>query len=77
MLELVAFVMVFFLFWQLTVDTGSRIELIVVGEGEGVENDLRAIVEIARREGLVVKVLIQLLNDKPAATPILKIQTLF
>jgi predicted nucleotidyltransferase len=44
------------LLWQLTVDTDSRVEPIPVGEREWVEDDSRAIVEIARREGQIVKV---------------------
>jgi uncharacterized protein len=44
------------LLWQLTVDTDSRVEPIPVGEGEWLEDDSRAIVEIARKEGQVVKV---------------------
>ena len=43
------------LLWQLTVDTDSRVEPIPVGEREWLEDDSRAIVEIARREGQVVK----------------------
>jgi predicted nucleotidyltransferase len=43
------------LLWQLTVDTDSRIEPIAVGEREWLEDDSRAIVEIARREGLVIR----------------------
>lgn len=44
------------LLWQLTVDTDSRVEPIPVGEREWLEDDSRAIVEIARKEGQVVKV---------------------
>jgi predicted nucleotidyltransferase len=44
------------LLWQLTVDTDSRVEPIPVGEREWLEDDSRAIVEIARREGQVIKV---------------------
>ena len=44
------------LLWQLTVDTDSRVEPIPVGEREWIEDDSRAIVEIARREGQVVTV---------------------
>jgi uncharacterized protein len=42
--------------WRLTARTDSRVEPIPVGEREWVEDDSRAIVEIARREGQVVKV---------------------
>jgi predicted nucleotidyltransferase len=42
--------------WRLTSRTDSRVEPIPVGEREWVEDDSRAIVEIARREGQVVKV---------------------
>lgn len=45
------------LLWQLTVDTDSRVEPIPVGEREWLEDDSRAIVEIARREGQIVSVL--------------------
>jgi predicted nucleotidyltransferase len=44
------------LLWRLTVDTDSRVEPIPVGEREWIEDDSRAIVEIARREGQVVTV---------------------
>ena len=44
------------LLWQLTVDTDSRVEPIPVGEREWLEDDSRAIVEIARKEGQVVKI---------------------
>jgi predicted nucleotidyltransferase len=44
------------LLWQLTVDTDSRVEPIPVGEREWLEDDSRAIVEIARREGQIVSV---------------------
>jgi predicted nucleotidyltransferase len=44
------------LLWQLTVDTDSRVEPIPVGEREWLDDDSRAIVEIARREGQIVKV---------------------
>ena len=42
--------------WELTVDTDSRLEPIPVGEREWKEDDSRAIIEIARREGLVIDV---------------------
>lgn len=42
--------------WRLTARTDSRVEPIPVGEREWVEDDSRAIVEIARREGQVVEV---------------------
>ena len=44
------------LLWHLTVDTDTRIEPIPVGEREWKEDDSRAIVEIARREGQIVEV---------------------
>jgi len=42
--------------WELTVDTDNRVEPIPVGEREWKEDDSRAIVEIARREGQIVEV---------------------
>jgi predicted nucleotidyltransferase len=44
------------LLWQLTIDTDSRVEPIPVGKVEWLNDDSRAIVEIARREGLVIQV---------------------
>jgi predicted nucleotidyltransferase len=41
---------------QLTLDTDSRVEPVPVGEKEWLEDDSRAIVEIARREGQIIKV---------------------
>jgi Nucleotidyltransferase domain. len=42
--------------WRLTARTDSRVEPIAVGEREWIEDDSRAIVEIARREGQIVEV---------------------
>jgi predicted nucleotidyltransferase len=42
--------------WRLTADTDNRVEPVPVGEREWKEDDSRAIVEIARREGQIVKV---------------------
>jgi predicted nucleotidyltransferase len=42
--------------WRLTARTDSRVEPIPVGEHEWLEDDSRAIVEIARREGQVISV---------------------
>jgi predicted nucleotidyltransferase len=42
--------------WRLTASTDSRVEPIPVGEREWIEDDSRAIVEIARREGQIVEV---------------------
>ena len=41
--------------WQLTARTDSRVEPIPVGEREWKDDDSRAIVEIARREGRIVE----------------------
>lgn len=40
--------------WRLTAVTDCRIEPVPCGEREWVEDDSRAIIEIARREGVVV-----------------------
>ena len=40
--------------WELAADTDVRIEPIPCGEREWVEDDSRAIIEIARREGVVI-----------------------
>lgn len=40
--------------WRLTVNTDNRVEPFPVGEKEWLEDDSRAIVEIARREGQIV-----------------------
>jgi len=40
--------------WELTADIDPRVEPIPVGEREWTEDDSRAIVEIARREGLII-----------------------
>jgi uncharacterized protein len=42
--------------WRLTAKTDNRVEPIPVGEREWKEDDSRAIVEIARREGQIVEV---------------------
>jgi predicted nucleotidyltransferase len=42
--------------WRLTARTDSRLEPVPVGEQEWKEDDTRAIVEIARREGRIVEV---------------------
>lgn len=42
------------LLWELTIGYDSRVEPIPVGEREWIEDDSRAIVEIARREGQIV-----------------------
>jgi predicted nucleotidyltransferase len=42
--------------WALTAESDSRLEPIPVGAREWIEDDSRAIVEIARREGQVVEV---------------------
>jgi len=44
------------LLWRLTIKTDTRVEPIPVGEREWKEDDSRAIVEIARREGRIVEV---------------------
>jgi predicted nucleotidyltransferase len=44
------------LLWYLTLDIDTRMEPIPVGENEWKEDDSRAIVEIARREGQIVKI---------------------
>jgi predicted nucleotidyltransferase len=44
------------LLWRLTVDTDTRMEPVPVGEREWKEDDSRAILEIARREGHIVEV---------------------
>ena len=44
------------LLWRLTVCNDHRLEPIAVGEREWREDDSRAIVEIARREGQIVEV---------------------
>ena len=40
--------------WILTARTDCRIEPIPCGEREWVEDDSRAIIEIARREGVII-----------------------
>ena len=42
--------------WQLTARTDDRVEPIPVGEREWKEDDSRAIVEIARREGQIITI---------------------
>lgn len=42
--------------WRLTARTDNRLEPIPVGEQEWKDDDSRAIVEIARREGQIVEV---------------------
>jgi uncharacterized protein len=42
--------------WRLTARSDNRLEPIPVGEREWKEDDSRAIVEIARREGEIVKI---------------------
>ena len=42
--------------WRLTARSNNRLEPIPVGEREWKEDDSRAIVEIARREGQIVEV---------------------
>jgi predicted nucleotidyltransferase len=42
--------------WRLTARSDNRVEPIPVGEREWKEDDSRAIVEIARREGQIVEV---------------------
>lgn len=42
--------------WRLTIDTDTRVEPVPVGEREWEEDDSRAIIEIALREGRIVKV---------------------
>lgn len=44
------------LLWRLTVGTDTRVEPIPVGAREWEDDDSRAIVEIARREGQIVEV---------------------
>lgn len=44
------------LLWRLTVGTDTRVEPIAVGTREWKEDDSRAIVEIARREGQIIEV---------------------
>ncbi|MDD5673242.1 MAG: nucleotidyltransferase domain-containing protein [Chitinivibrionales bacterium] len=44
------------LLWRLTIDTDTRIEPVPVGEIEWEKDDSRAIVEIARREGHIIRV---------------------
>lgn len=41
--------------WQLTTRTDGRVEPIPVGELEWKEDDSRAIIEIARREGKIIE----------------------
>ena len=40
--------------WRLTARTDCRIEPVPCGEREWVEDDTRAIIEIARREGVII-----------------------
>jgi predicted nucleotidyltransferase len=40
--------------WELTANTDTRVEPVPVGEKEWVNDDSRAIVEIARREGKII-----------------------
>lgn len=42
--------------WRLRIDTDSRIEPVACGEAEWETDDSRPIIEIARREGVVVEV---------------------
>jgi predicted nucleotidyltransferase len=42
--------------WRLTARTDNRVEPIAVGEKEWIEDDSRAIIEIARREGQIIEV---------------------
>jgi len=42
--------------WRLTASSDNRVEPVPVGEREWLEDDSRAIVEIARREGQIVHV---------------------
>ncbi|MDD5673850.1 MAG: nucleotidyltransferase domain-containing protein [Chitinivibrionales bacterium] len=42
--------------WQLTAKTDNRVEPVPVGEREWKEDESRAIIEIARREGQIVEV---------------------
>lgn len=42
------------LLWELTTQTDLRIEPVPCGEREWVEDDSRAIIEIARREGVII-----------------------
>ncbi len=42
--------------WGLTVKTDSRVEPVPVGEREWKEDDTRAIIEIARREGMIIAI---------------------
>lgn len=44
------------LLWRLTLNTDTRVEPIPVGEREWKEDDSRAILEIARREGKIVEI---------------------
>lgn len=41
--------------WQLTTQTDGRVEPIAVGEQEWKDDDSRAIIEIARREGKIIE----------------------
>jgi predicted nucleotidyltransferase len=42
--------------WRLRIDTDSRIEPVPCGEVEWVTDDARAVLEIARREGMIIEV---------------------
>jgi len=42
--------------WRLTTGTDARVEPVPVGAREWVEDNTRAIVEIARREGTIVRI---------------------
>lgn len=44
------------LLWRLTIETDTRVEPVPVGEREWREDTSRAIVEIARREGCIVRI---------------------
>jgi predicted nucleotidyltransferase len=44
------------LLWRLTITTDTRVEPVPVGEREWKEDNSRAVVEIARREGRIVEV---------------------
>ena len=52
------------LLWRVAAHTDSRIEPVVVGQRQFEEDDSSAIIEIARREGLIVSV--DLLTDNDA-----------
>jgi predicted nucleotidyltransferase len=44
------------LLWEVAADTDSRIEPIPCGEEEWIADDSSAVIEIARREGRIIKV---------------------